>query len=148
MGYIVGFTDDWANNLNTVVIGYYESWDLAIEAVKKVERYNIDQRDSLCEVYILSINTNETKIPKANTLNWIDEYDNYKVRTFQGKTILKGFSTQITIDLPIENDSPTDPVPKIPESAQNNGNLAVESFQWKHTGGKKRVKKTGRIRKQ
>jgi hypothetical protein len=109
-GYIVGYFEEWADNRNPIIIGYYTTWDQALEVTKKLERENIDYHGGLHEVYLVEITVDKTYFVTSPIVDWIDNYINYRVRTIAGKTALQSNKGRVfEIDLP-EPDLQSKPI--------------------------------------
>ena len=108
-GYIVGYFEEWEFYMNPIVIGYYTTWNEALEAVKIAERINIDQRKGYCRVYLVEIENNKTCFPHFSGKLWIEAYDHYYIYTTNNKTILvSNKGNTIELELPEtynENDT-------------------------------------------
>ncbi len=115
-GYIVGYLEEWANDLNPVIVGYYTTWDNALEAIKKTERINIDQFQRFCKVYLVELEADKTQQPNSEKKIWVENYDHYYVTT-DDKTILQSNTGKI-IEIELPEPAPKPAPEPAPEPAQ------------------------------
>jgi hypothetical protein len=127
VGYIVGYFEEWATDLNPMIIGYYSTWENAVEQVKRLERINIDFHNQLYTVYLVELEPDKTYIDNPGCL-WTRGFDHYIVRTRCGKTFLYHNRQAISkkIDLP---------PPLTPESSQ------IEDSEWNNVVTRRITKK-------
>lgn len=97
-GYIVGYLDSWANDRSNIIVGYFTMWPKMLNAIKTIERENIEKYSNLRSVYAVEIDINKINNVKT-TMNWIENYPHYTVRTEFGKTLMSGCGKDIHIDL-------------------------------------------------
>lgn len=99
-GYIVGYIDEWANNRNAIITGYYTTWNKGISALKILEKDNIKNWQGLRQVYIVEIEVNKTYAVAYPTFEWINNYKHYITKTINRKTTLHGSNGKnITINI-------------------------------------------------
>ena len=134
VGYIVGYYEDWASDLNPMIIGYYTTWDNAIVQVKRMERINIDQYKQLYKVYLVEIEPDKTYTDNTGHL-WAENFDHYIVKTNYNKTFLYHNKKAITISLEL-------PPPISQEPSQNKETVDAE---WKDVHNRRIPKKVKKI---
>ncbi len=141
-GYIVGYLEDWGNDLNPIIVGYYTNWSGALDVIKQLERTNLDYHQGLQSVHIVEIEVNKTYPIKNVMGNWINNYTNYVVHTVRDKTTIRSNKGRVfEIDLPETTKPPTpepEPIPEpIPTSQPESIPEQVPDEQWTEVERKK-----------
>jgi hypothetical protein len=87
-GFIVGYFEEWSNDRNPIIVGYYTTWNKAIDVVIDQENINIKNYKGLREVYIVEIDVNKTYTNILSGSDWINSYKHYLVKNHSGESIL------------------------------------------------------------
>lgn len=98
VGYIVGYYETWADDMNPIIVGYYTIWDKALTQAKRLQRINIDSYNKYRKVYVVEVEPNKTYDDIPGHL-WANSFDHYVAITKSDKTILEHNRTRTIIEI-------------------------------------------------
>jgi hypothetical protein len=87
-GFIVGYFEEWSNERNPIIIGYYTNWTKAIECVIEQENINSNKYKGLREIYLVELEVNKSYNNQISGADWINSFKHYRIKNYSGETVL------------------------------------------------------------